>query len=222
MIPNFLTSTVARAAVFAVGALMFAGAAAGASAALGGPNPAGDVLDSVGVTHNDHANSDDGGGISHSSASDRGKECANPNASEGRANSQDKSKNADDAHTKPHASCSRGQACGRANHASPSPTPTATATPRNHGNGCPEHAGDAQDCDAQGEDRHVDEASPTPTATPGAGCNENENEGINNANDEAEHGKECASENAFEGAANAHEGSDNADHGHDGDCSHGH
>src|SRR5436309_10295616 len=79
--------------------LILMGGAAGASAALGGPDPAGDVLSVVGV-------SSDGphSGIGDSSASDRGLECANPNAFEGSANSEDKAQNADDAHQK--------QSCG--------------------------------------------------------------------------------------------------------------
>ena len=81
--------------------LVLIGGAAGASAALGGPDPAGDVLSVVGV-------SSDGphSGIGDSSASDRGLECANPNAFEGSANSEDKAQNADDAHQKQ--SCSNG------------------------------------------------------------------------------------------------------------------
>ena len=81
--------------------LVLMGGAAGASAALGGPDPAGDVLSVVGV-------SSDGphSGIGDSSASDRGLECANPNAFEGSANSEDKAQNADDAHQKQ--SCSKG------------------------------------------------------------------------------------------------------------------
>src|SRR5439155_212125 len=81
--------------------LVLMGGAAGASAALGGPDPAGDVLSVVGV-------SSDGphGVIGESSASDRGLECANPNTFEGSANSEDKAQNADDAHQKQ--SCSKG------------------------------------------------------------------------------------------------------------------
>jgi hypothetical protein len=79
--------------------LVLMGGAAGASAALGGPDPAGDVLSVVGVS-SDGAH----GGIGDSSASDRGLECANPNAFEGSANSEDKAQNADDAHQK--------QSCG--------------------------------------------------------------------------------------------------------------
>src|SRR5712692_5376287 len=63
MAPNFMTSTLARAAVFVVGALLLSGAAAGASAALGGPNPARDALDSVGVTNrSDNSDNSDNGG----------------------------------------------------------------------------------------------------------------------------------------------------------------
>jgi len=87
------------AAVAAFVVLM--GGAAGASAALGGPDPAGDVLSVVGVRSNGPH-----GGIGDSSASDRGLECANPNAFEGSANSEDKAQNADDAHQKQ--SCSKG------------------------------------------------------------------------------------------------------------------
>src|SRR6266545_1973227 len=82
-------------------AVIVLGGAAGASAALGGPNVAGDALDAVGVTDGDGE-----GGISHSSASDRGLECANPNAFEGAANSEDKAQNAADAQEKE--SCSGG------------------------------------------------------------------------------------------------------------------
>src|SRR5438093_12664061 len=82
--------------------MVLIGGAAGASAALGGPDPAGDVLSVVGVNSSDGAH----GGIGQSSASDRGRECANPNAFEGSANSEDKGQNADDAHQKQ--SCSQG------------------------------------------------------------------------------------------------------------------
>src|SRR5438105_1100069 len=83
--------------------LVLLGGAAGASAALGGPDPAGDVLSVVGVSSNANDNAGQGG-IGDSSASDRGLECANPNAFEGSANSEDKGQNADDAHQK--------QSCG--------------------------------------------------------------------------------------------------------------
>ena len=92
--------TTAAAAVAAFAFLL--GGAAGASAALGGPDPAGDVLSAVGVS----SNSDNHGGIGDSSASDRGLECANPNAFEGSANSKDKGQSADDAHQKQ--PCSKG------------------------------------------------------------------------------------------------------------------
>ncbi len=83
-------------ATAAVAAFLFLiGGAAGASAALGGPDPAGDVLSVVGVSSDSPE-----GGIGDSSASDRGLECANPNAFEGSANSEDKGQNADDAHQK--------------------------------------------------------------------------------------------------------------------------
>jgi len=83
----------ATAAAAAAAFLVLIGGAAGASAALGGPDPAGDVLSVVGVSSSE-------GGIGQSSASDRGLECANPNAFEGSANSEDKAQNADDAHQK--------------------------------------------------------------------------------------------------------------------------
>src|SRR3989442_420760 len=84
--PAWLTVAAAVAAF-----MVLIGGAAGASAALGGPDPAGDVLSVVGV-------SSDGphGGIGESSASDRGLEYSNPKAFEGIANSEDKAQNAQD------------------------------------------------------------------------------------------------------------------------------
>jgi hypothetical protein len=75
-----------------VAAVLLLGGAAGTSAALGGPDVAGDVFDAVGVTG--------GGGIGQSSASERGLECANPNAFEGSLNSEDKGQNAEEAKAK--------------------------------------------------------------------------------------------------------------------------
>lgn len=83
--------------------LILISGAAGASAALGGPDPAGDVLSAVGVSSDSDAPH---GGIGESSASDRGRDCANPNAFEGSGNSLDKAQNAEDAHQKQ--SCSKG------------------------------------------------------------------------------------------------------------------
>jgi len=136
--PKWATVSAAVAAF-----LILISGAAGASAALGGPDPAGEVLSGVGV------NSDsDGahGGIGQSSASDRGLDCANPNAFEGSANSEDKAQNADDAHTKK--SCSKGADEG--------------ATPNQAGEGCEDanngHGNDANHDDTsnpgQGEGNH--------------------------------------------------------------------
>src|SRR2546427_12569340 len=83
--------------------LILSSGAAGASAALGGPDPAGDGLSAVGVSSDSDAPH---GGIGESSASDRGRDCANPNAFEGSGNSLDKAQNAEDAHQKQ--SCSKG------------------------------------------------------------------------------------------------------------------
>src|SRR5436309_15977564 len=59
--------------------LILISGAAGASAALGGPDPAGDVLSAVGVSsHSDGPH----GGIRQSSTTDRVSVCANPNAFE--------------------------------------------------------------------------------------------------------------------------------------------
>lgn len=98
-----MAPTWATAAAAVVAAAIMLGGAAGASAALGGPNLAGDALDAVGVTNGD---GDGSGGIGQSSASDRGLECANPNAFEGSANSEDKAQNAVDAQEKEN--CSEG------------------------------------------------------------------------------------------------------------------
>jgi hypothetical protein len=85
----------ATVAAAVVGLVVLLGGAAGTSAALGGPDVTGGVFDAVGVTGDGN-----GGGISQSSASERGLECASPNAFEGSGNSEDKAKNADDAHEK--------------------------------------------------------------------------------------------------------------------------
>ncbi len=97
----FSTARLAPVAAAVAAFMLLIGGAAGASAALGGPDPAGDVLSVVGVSSDDAR-----GGIGGSSASDRGLECANPNAFEGSANSEDKGQNADDAHEKQ--SCNEG------------------------------------------------------------------------------------------------------------------
>jgi hypothetical protein len=82
-----------------VAAVILLGGAAGTSAALGGPDPAGRVLSAVGVMTG-VATEDAESGIGHSSASERGLECASPNAFEGKANSEDRSQNAVEAHEK--------------------------------------------------------------------------------------------------------------------------
>ena len=69
MIP-FLTPALAKAAAVVAGVMLLTGGAAGASAALGGPNVAGDVLSGIGI----------------SNASDTGREHANPNALDGADN----------------------------------------------------------------------------------------------------------------------------------------
>ena len=69
MIP-FLTPALVKAAAVVAGVVLLTGGAAGASAALGGPNVAGDVLSGIGI----------------SNASDTGREHANPNALDGADN----------------------------------------------------------------------------------------------------------------------------------------
>jgi hypothetical protein len=115
-------------AAAAAAAFMLLLGGAGASAALGGPDPAGDVLSEVGVNTDTNSN-DAHGGIGQSSASDRGLECANPNAFEGSANSQDKAQNAEEAHQKE--SCSQG--AGQGEHTNEAGPETADAN-RGHGN----------------------------------------------------------------------------------------
>jgi hypothetical protein len=63
MIP-FPTPALVKAAAVVAGVALLVGGAAGASAALGGPDVAGDVLSGIGI----------------SNASDTGREHANPNA----------------------------------------------------------------------------------------------------------------------------------------------
>jgi len=74
MIPAF-----AKVAVVMVAAALLIGGAAGASAALGGPDVTHDVLAGLGL----------------SNASDRGKACASENASQGSGNAQDGAANAE-------------------------------------------------------------------------------------------------------------------------------
>jgi len=80
MIP-FLTPALAKAAAVTAAAALLIGGAAGASAALGGPDVAGEVLSGIGL----------------SSASDTGKEHANQNAFEGSDNAGQGINNASEA-----------------------------------------------------------------------------------------------------------------------------
>ena len=128
----------ATAAAAVAAFLVLIGGAAGASAALGGPDPAGDVLSVVGVSTNAE---DPHGGIGQSSASDGGLECANPNAFEGSANSEDKGQNADDAHQK--------QSCSNSDEESAAASETADACEdANKGNG---NDADHDDADNPGQ-----------------------------------------------------------------------
>ena len=161
--PKWATVSAAVAAF-----LILISGAAGASAALGGPDPAGEVLSGVGVSSDsDGAH----GGIGQSSASDRGLECANPNASEGSANSDDKAQNADDAHTKK--SCSKGANGG--------------ATADQAGNGCEDanngHGNDADHDDASNPGQGVGNNGATGDTSTGdctAGQGEDANNGHGN------------------------------------------
>jgi hypothetical protein len=109
MIP-FLTPALAKAAAVIVGVALLAGGAAGASAALGGPDVGGQVLSTMGISHapdaaqngKDHANPNalegsDNGGQGIGNASETGRENANPNALDGPENADDDDASASDA-----------------------------------------------------------------------------------------------------------------------------
>jgi len=95
MIP-FLTPALAKAGAVAVAAVLVIGGAAGASAALGGPDVAGDVLSGIGIsnaseTGKEHANPNafdgaDNAGQGINNASETGRERANQNSFEGSSN----------------------------------------------------------------------------------------------------------------------------------------
>ena len=107
---RFLTPALVKAAAVVAGVALLAGGAAGASAAFGGPNVAGEVLSGIGISNasdngKEHANPNafDGSynaGQGIENASETGREHANSNASEG-ANNADGAGSSDDA---PHAS----------------------------------------------------------------------------------------------------------------------
>ncbi len=209
----------AMAAVAA--AVIVLGGAAGASAALGGPNLAGDALDAVGVT-----NGDGEGGISHSSASDRGLECANPNAFEGAANSEDKAQNAADAQEKE--SCSGSDCAAENDNADPGDVEDTEEADVE----APDDAAKGGDADNEADVQDAaDDESDAGTNNGNGNGNANANgqsnaqdctddsegdvsegdsgNGINNAPDNAENGKDNANGNASEGSGNADDGSDN-------------
>jgi hypothetical protein len=90
---------VAKVAVVMVAAALLVGGAAGASAALGGPDVGGQVLSTMGINHapdaaqngKDHANDNaeqgsDNAGQGIENASETGQNSANPKASEGASN----------------------------------------------------------------------------------------------------------------------------------------
>jgi len=101
MVP-FLTPALAKAAAVLAGVVLLAGGAAGASAALGGPDVGGQVLSTMGINHapdaaqngKDHANPNafegsDNAGQGIDNASETGREHANPNALDGPNNADD-------------------------------------------------------------------------------------------------------------------------------------
>jgi len=106
MVP-FLTPALAKAAAVLAGVVLLAGGAAGASAALGGPDVGGQVLSTMGINHapdaaqngKDHANPNafegsDNAGQGIDNASETGREHANPNALDGPDNADDQNANA--------------------------------------------------------------------------------------------------------------------------------
>ena len=109
MVP-FLTPALAKAAAVLAGVVLLAGGAAGASAALGGPDVGGQVLSTMGISHapdaaqngKDHANPNafegsDNAGQGIGNASETGREHANPNALGGPENADDHDADANDA-----------------------------------------------------------------------------------------------------------------------------
>ncbi len=104
---RFLTPVLVRAAAVVVGVALLAGGAAGASAALGGPNVPAEVLSGIGISNasdngKEHANPNafDGSynaGQGIDNASETGREHANDNAFQGSSNAADREGNAADA-----------------------------------------------------------------------------------------------------------------------------
>jgi len=217
----------AWAAVVAA-AVIVLGGAAGASAALGGPNVAGDALDAVGVTQGDGE-----GGISHSSASDRGLECANPNAFEGKANSEDKAQNAVDAQSK--------EKCSPGNCEAETDTDEveeAAETDDAKGDDADDIDEDADDATDDADDADLDEedggngnangnananangngngnanangqSNAQPCAEDGEGDGAGSGEAGDGTNNASDKGKENANENASQGAGNAEDRGNN-------------
>ena len=102
----------------------------------------GRVLTVVGVTG--HAGGeDDHGGISQSSASECGLECANPNAFAGSASSQDKGQNADEAHEK--------EPCNKADERGANANQAGEDANNGHGNDADR---DDEDDSGQGQSNH--------------------------------------------------------------------
>ena len=96
---RFLTPALVKAAAVVAGVALLAGGAAGASAALGGPNVPAEVLSGIGFSNasdngklhaNDNASEgSDNAGQGTDNASQTGRDHANPNASEGSDNASE-------------------------------------------------------------------------------------------------------------------------------------
>ena len=174
---RFLTPVLVKGAAVVAGVVLLAGGAAGASAALGGPNVPAEVLSGIGIsnasdTGKEHANPNafegsDNAGQGSDNASDSGKENANPNAGEGSDNAGQGSDNASDT-GKENANPNAGEGSDNAGQGSD-----------NAGQGS-DNAGQGSDNAGQGSDNASD------TAQNGEA---NAGQGSDNASDTAQNGE---------------------------------
>jgi len=145
MIP-FPTPALAKGVAVVAGVLLLAGGAAGASAAFGGPNVAGEVFTAVGIT--------DGTGPNENANTNAGERCQN--ATQGRGNANENAANAGD---HPNARSGEGGATGE---------PNENANPRS-GDRCLNADADGNGADDPNENASTNAGERCGNATQGSG-----------------------------------------------------
>ncbi len=201
LIPQSFAPAAARLAAVLATLAVIAGGAAGASAAFGGPNVAGDVLDAVGITGGGQGPGE--GGINNApGAAETGKDCASENAAQGSDNASDGPANAD------------------AGHGSTDCPAYTDATP--HGGGTDNAPGAAEtgkDCAnenaSQGSDNASDGAANADAAHDDADCPANAEhtpsaDEIDGTPDAGDRGRQHANPNASDGADISDDRNENA------------